>query len=167
MKQIISYVYCTIALSCFQLIGATEHADLDVESPVCTKQELMAYFPQILVKKILLKSNIQEQQARAIAEELAQKGQELEKIVAEKASKLDPNPFKDLSQRDVAIKIYRETLYEIFAKVLKNHGITDGNQIQILLDKMQLAKSKMFIDCIRKEQSSAKKVLEHETSPPS
>jgi hypothetical protein len=156
MRQILSCIYyILIALGCFQAIGAEEQIDLD-ESPVCTKQELMAYFPQILVKKVLLSSGIKTKQAIAISEELSQKGQELEKIVAEKASKLDPNPFKDLSQRDVAIKIYRETLYEVFAKVLKSHGINDEDQIQVLLDKMQLAKSKMFIDCIRKEQSSSK-----------
>ncbi|CUI16560.1 putative secreted protein [Candidatus Protochlamydia naegleriophila] len=159
MRQILSCVCCTImALNCFADVATDEKTGVAVEPSFCTKEELMTYFPQPLVKAILLKSNVQEEQAAAIAEDLAQKGQELEKVVAEKAAKLDPNPFKDLSQRDVAIKIYRETLYEVFAKVMKNHGITSEDQIQTLLDEMQLAKSKLFIDCIRREQNSPKKV---------
>lgn len=117
----------------------------------CSKEELMTFFPQEVVKSVLLKEQIPEDQASQIAQELSQKDRELTKIIEDKAAKLDPNPFKDLSQRDLAIKIYRETLYEIFAKVLKAHGVKNEDKIQTLLEEMQAAKSKLFIECIRKQ----------------
>ncbi len=73
-------------------------------------------------------------------------------MVEDKAAKLDPNPFKDLSRRDVAIRIYRETLYEVFAGVLKAHGISSNKQIRVTRYKIQEAKSKLFIECIHKQQ---------------
>ncbi len=73
--------------------------------------------------------------------------------MAEKAALLEPNPFNDFSQRYTAIKIYRETLYEVFARTMNDHGITNEDQIQTLLDEMQQAKSKLFVDCIKREQS--------------
>jgi hypothetical protein len=128
-----------------------EEANTD-DSNLCTKEELMTYFPQPLIKSILIKSKIEEDKAEEISKDLAQKGQDLEKLVAEKASSVEPNPFKDLSQRDTAIKIYRETLYEVFAKTMQSHGISNEDQIQLLLEDMQSAKSKLFVDCIKKEQ---------------
>jgi hypothetical protein len=121
----------------------------------CTKEELMTFFPQQVVQSVLMKAQLSKDQATSIAQELSQKDRELAKIVEEKAAKLDPNPFKDLSQRDLAIKIYRETLYEVFAKVLKSHGVTNEDQIQALLDDMQAAKSKLFIECIRKQHTNS------------
>ncbi|WP_154017832.1 hypothetical protein [Candidatus Protochlamydia phocaeensis] len=164
MRQVFFNLYCTtvMILACSTTMAAQDKADISSDSLSCSKTELMTYFPKPLVKNILIKADLSQNQADSISEELAHKSQELEKIVSEKAAKLDPNPFKDLSQRDIAIKIYRETLYEVFAKVLKAHGITDDDRIQTLLDQVQIAKSKMFIDCIRKEQGSFK-----DPSPPS
>ena len=121
----------------------------------CTKEELMTFFPQQVVQSVLIKAKVSPDDAEAIAKELSQKDRELGKIVEEKAAKLEQNPFKDLSQRDLALKIYHETLYEVFAKVLKAHGIKNEDQIQALLDEMRAAKSKLFIDCIRKQTTKS------------
>lgn len=131
----------------------------------CTKEELMTFFPQQVVESILIKAKLSPAQAASIAAELSQKDQKLTKIVEDKAAKLDPNPFKDLSQRDLAIKIYRETLYEVFAKVLKAHGVTNEDQIQALLDEMQAAKSKLFIECIRNQQAHIDTPDEESSAP--
>lgn len=121
----------------------------------CTKEQLMTFFPQQVVESVLVRANLSKDQAASIARELSQKDRELGKLVEDKAAKLESNPFKDLSQRDLAIKIYRETLYEVFAKVLKAHGVKSDDQIQSLLDEVQSAKSKLFIDCIRKQTTTS------------
>ena len=155
MKQLVSGLCWSTMLSmvCMSTLQA-QVAD-DVLSK-CTKEELMTFFPQQVVESVLIKAKLPSDQATAIAQELSQKDRELAKIVEDKAAKLEPNPFKDLSQRDLAIKIYRETLYEVFAKVLKAHGVKNDDQIQALLEEMQAAKSKLFIECIRKQTASTK-----------
>ena len=128
---------------------------VDIEGMTCTKEELMTSFPQAVIESILLKSQLSAEEASKIAIELSQKNQELTQMIETKVSRLDPHPFKDLSQRDLAIKIYRESRYEVFAKVLKAHGITNEDQIQSLLDEIQMAQSKLFIECIRKQHVSS------------
>jgi hypothetical protein len=123
-----------------------------VKSLDCTKEELMTFFPKPIVQDVLIREKFTPEQAERMSQELSKKDQELVKIVEEKASKLNPNPFKDLNQRDLAIKIYRETLFEVFAKVLKANGVTDDERIQQILDTIQQSKSKLFIECIRKQQ---------------
>jgi hypothetical protein len=154
-NNMLPWLYCTTLMSIFYLpILQGETTEVVLSNAMkCTKEELMTFFPQQVVQSVLTHSNMTKEQATDIAQELSQKDKELAKIVEEKADKLEPNPFKDLSQRDLAIRIYRETLYEIFAKVLKSHGITNEDQIQTLLDEIQMAKSKLFIECIRKQQT--------------
>lgn len=142
-------------------LHADEKSELNAGYPQCTKEELMMFFPQPIVKKILMNAKVDAAEADSIAKELAGKDQGMAKIVDQKAAQYNPNPFKDLSQRDQAIKIYQETLFDVFATVLKGHGIKDENQIQSLLDEIRTMKSKMFIECIRLQQqqsASARKV---------
>ena len=151
MRQVISILCCCTTL--FSVISFTDLQAQPSEEVVnkCTKEELMTFFPQQVVESVLLKAKVPHEKAVVIAKELSQKDREFTKIVENKASKMDQDPFKDLSQRDLAIKIYRETLYEVFAKVLKANGVTNDDQIQSLLEEMSAAKSKLFIDCIRKQ----------------
>ncbi len=153
MKQMISRLCCftVMSLTCLATLCA-ETETVPSSAVKCTKEELMTFFPKPVVKEVLTKAHLSQDQVNEIAQELSYKDSELVKLVEEKAAKIEPNPFKDLSQRDLAIKIYRETLYEVFAKVLKAHGVTNEDQIQTLLDDMQESKSKLFIDCIRKEK---------------
>lgn len=157
MKHILSYLCCAIMMTsiCHAYLQAEVKDNQSSSIAKCTKEELMTFFPQPVVQSVLIQANIPQEEATEIAKELSYKNTDLVKQVEEKASKLNPNPFKDLSQRDLAIRIYRETLYEVFAKVLKAHGVTNEDQIQTLLDEMQVAKSKLFIDCIRKQQTTS------------
>lgn len=120
----------------------------------CTKEELMRFFPEQVVRSILLKHNVPKEKVDAIARELSQKDEELSKMVEEKSHRLDANSLKNLSQREAAAKIYRETLYEVFSKELNAHGVTDQDQIQAMLDDLQEARSKLFIECIRKQPTT-------------
>ena len=89
----------------------------------CTKEELMTFFPQVVVKAVLEKAKIPDDKAEGIADEMSHKDDELMKMVESKASKLDPNPLRDLGQRDVAIKIYRESLLQEFLKSYKTTAL--------------------------------------------
>lgn len=167
MKQMFSCLCCATAIATFNfssLLAETTEVVLS-NSMKCTKEELMRFFPEQLVQNLLIKAKIPKDQADAIALELSKKDRELAKIVEEKSAQVDPNPIKDLSQRDLAIKIYRETLYEVFAKVLKSHGITNEDQIQTLLDDLQDARSKLFIECIRKQQPKSPESSSETSSP--
>lgn len=154
MKQLF-YLCCltTYSVACFAPIYPITTEVMLSNSMKCTKEELMRFFPEQVVESILIKGNISKDKSVAIAKELADKDQELAKIVEEKTAKLDPNPYKNLNQREAAIKVYRETLYEVFSKVLKSHGVTNEDQILSILDELQEARSKLFIECIRKQPS--------------
>ena len=165
MKPIVTRVILIVAIifSPVTVLLATDK-ELPVHATIsCTKEELMTFFPKAVVKAVLLKSKLSEEQVDSIADDLSTKDDELVKIVKDKASKLDPNPLHDLNQRDVAIKIYRESLFQEFAKVLRAHGIADDDKIQALLDELQRSKSQLFIDCIRRENPEANSSLPPQT----
>ena len=154
MRKMMHYLSCTVSIIwCTALQAETTEVVLS-NSMKCTKEELMRFFPEQLVQSVLIKANVSKDQAEAIAQDLARKDRDLAKLVEEKSAQMESNSFKSLSHRDLAIKIYRETLYEVFAQVLKKHGITDDKQVQSLLDELQEARSKLFIECIRKQPTS-------------
>lgn len=121
----------------------------------CSKELLLAYFPETFVSETLRKFNVPQEKQDAIVKDLASKDKEVVKLVEEKASKLTPNPLKDRSpeQRQVAVKIFRETLFEVFSTSLKANGFTDTNQIQSMLDDIQQQKAKNFAQCMEKQKS--------------
>ena len=154
MQTLISSWCCAavmVAITCQSDLKAQENEGEDPE-PICTKEELMTFFPRQIVENVLVRFQVPQEQAVAIAEELAAQNQGLLQKVEEKAAKLDPNPFKDLSQRDAAIKIYQETLHEVFTQVLKAHQIDQEAQIDLYLNEIRRIKSKLFVECIRKQQ---------------
>ena len=155
MKKIIQFLSAVvITISSWQTLQAENVSTTLPNSVHCTKEELMRFFPEQIVESILIKGEIPSDQAKKIAYELSRKDQELAKLVETRSAKLDTHSLKTATQRDVAIKIYRETLFEVFAKVLKENGITDDDRIQALLDDLQEERSKLFIECIRKQSSS-------------
>jgi len=150
MKQIffyicsISTIYCSISVD----LRAENQSTLP-----CTKEELMKFFPQPIVKNVLIvDGHLSEVDAEAISKELAVKDSGMSQLVDKKAAQYQPNPFGDPSQRDKAIKIYQEVLFEEFSNVLKEHGMKDEQQMRHLLDEIRSTKSQLFIDCIRQQQ---------------
>lgn len=168
MDKLKTFFYCqTIACMCCSFgftadIDTTEEisaaAIIQVDSSLCTKEVLMTFFPQPITKAVLLKHKVPEDKAEVISKELVKKSEAVTKSVEEKASKMETNPFTDLSQRDAAVKLFRETLFEVFSSVIKENQIEmDSNEIQALLDDMQEVKGRLFVECIKKEQTSEKK----------
>lgn len=126
----------------------------------CSKELLLAFFPESFVNETLKKFDVPEKEWSGINQDLKGKDSDVIKMVETKASKMDPNPLKDPQQRQGAVKIFRETLLEIFSGVMKAHGITDDKQIQSMLDDIQQQKAKRFMMCMDRQQ----KALEDEDS---
>lgn len=121
------------------------------ESMTCSKEVLMTFFPQPIVRAILIRNKVPTDQAETISRELASRDQDIVKMVEKKASQKENNPFRDFSHREEAIKMFRETLYEVFSSVLKKYGMNDDEKMRTLLDDIQEAKGRLFVECIKKE----------------
>lgn len=141
---------------CCYLSAADESKPLALDASLCTKQNLMTFFPEPVVKAVLQRYQVPQQDIDAIAKDLAQKDLDVAKAVELKAANMQPNPFKDPSQRDVAHKVFRETLFEVFASTMKAHGMQDEDQLQAILEEIRSTKSKLFVECILKESPPAK-----------
>lgn len=115
----------------------------------CSKEILLAYFPDVFVKETLAKFKVPADKWDAIVKGLNERDKNIIKIIEEKAQKLSPNPLKDSQQRQAAVKLFRETLLEQFSEVVKVNGITDDKQIQSMLDDVQQQKAKHFAMCIK------------------
>ncbi|MFN4173564.1 MAG: hypothetical protein ACK4HV_00465 [Parachlamydiaceae bacterium] len=149
MSTRIIFASCLVGLS---LSASPLRADAQLDE--CTKELVSVLFPSQFVLETLKKYNVPESERDAIVNELNDKNKEVITLVEEKASKIDPNPLKDPSQRLQAVKIFRETLYEVFAGVLKKHNITDDNQIQQMLKDVNDQKTTRFTQCAAKERAS-------------
>jgi hypothetical protein len=121
----------------------------------CSKEVLLAYFPDNFVRETLNKFNVPQDQRDAIVKELNAKEKDVIKLVDEKAAKLNPNPLKDRTpeSRHETVRIFRETILEVFGSALKAHGITDDKQIQSMLADIQQQKAKNFAKCMEKQRA--------------
>ena len=128
-------------------------ADQSVDE--CSKELLLAYFPEVFVTETLKKFNVPQNKWDAIKRDLTNKDKDVIKIVEEKASKMRrfPNPLKDPQQRQAAVKIFRETLLQIFGDTMRANGISDQSQIQSMLDDIQQQKAKRFAKCMEKQRA--------------
>lgn len=120
----------------------------------CSREILFSYFPENLVKNTLQKFNVPQNKWSSITQDLAtiDQNKDVLKKVEEKGARLQPNPFKerDPTQRQIAVKIFRETLLEIFSDVLQKNEISDTSQYQAMLDDIQKQK---FTMCMQQTQS--------------
>ncbi len=119
----------------------------------CSKEELLSFFPKQIVEQVLLQFHIPAVKASEVAEELAAKNHELIQMVEQRAATLDPNPFKDPTQREKAIQIYQEVLYEVLAQALKSHEIVGEAQVDLYLQEIRKLKSRLFVQCIRSQNA--------------
>lgn len=123
----------------------------------CSKELLLDYFPKQFVQETLKKFNVPQDKWDAITSSLAAKDKDVVKIVEDKASKLTPNPLKDRDpqQRQIAVKLFRETLLQVFSDALQANGVTDQKQLQGMLDDIQQQKAKNFAMCMEKQKGAA------------
>lgn len=151
------------ACACFTTVNAMAQ---DVKAPVlpsadvkdseCSKELLLAYFPEIFVRETFTKFNVPKDKWDAIVKGLNDKDKDVIRVVEDRASMMTPNPLKDPEQRQAAVKLFRETLLEIFSGVLKSNGISDDSQISAMLDDIQQQKAKRFALCIKKDYEANK-----------
>lgn len=121
----------------------------------CSKELLLSYFPEVFVTQTLIKFNVPQEKHAAIVKSLSNKDKDVVKQVEEKASAMNPNPLKDRdpSQRQVAIKIFRETLLQVFGDTMRDNGVSDTTKIQSMLDDIQQQKAKNFASCMEKQRT--------------
>jgi hypothetical protein len=118
----------------------------------CSRDLLLSYFPEKFVNETFKKFNIAEDKWAAINASLASKDKDIVKLVEQKAASMNPNPLKDPQQRQAAVKLFRETLLQVFTEALKNNGIQDTSQFQGMLDDIQQQKAKKFAQCMEKQR---------------
>ncbi|MBS4168816.1 hypothetical protein [Parachlamydia sp. AcF125] len=116
----------------------------------CSKELLLSYFPEPFVSATLKKFKVPEKEWAGIVAELKQQDKEVIKLVESKAAAMNPNPLRDPSDRQMAVKLFRETLIGVFSTVLKQHDIQDARQIQAMLDDIQQQKARKFAACMKK-----------------
>lgn len=119
----------------------------------CAKELLLSYFPEPIVTDTLKRFSIPQDKWTSIAKSLSSKDKEVVKIVEEKASSMNPNPLKDPQQRQAAVKLFRETLLQVFSDALTENGITDASKFQAMLDDIQQQKAKKFAMCMEKQKT--------------
>lgn len=137
-------------------VNAIDQTSTTTGNSECSKEALHAYFPEVFVRETFTKFNIPRDKWDSIIKNLNEKDKSVIKIVEEKTSKMDPNPLKDPQQRQVVVKMLRETLMEIFSNELKANGINDDKQITAMLDDIQQQKVKRIAMCIKNEMQAAK-----------
>jgi hypothetical protein len=123
----------------------------------CSKELLLSYFPQTYVNNSLKKFNIPEDKWAGINRSLASKDKEIVKMVEQKASAINPNPLKDPQQRQAAVKLFRDTLFEVFSAALHENGVQQTDQLHAILDDIQQQKAKKFAECMERHKAQLDK----------
>lgn len=130
----------------------------------CARELLLSYFPEPIVIDTLKRFSVPQEKWSGITATLSNKDKEVVKIVEQKAASMSPNPLKDPQQRQAAVKLFRETLLQVFSDALKENGITDESNFQAMLDDIQQQKAKKFAMCMEKQKNQAQQAADDEDS---
>jgi hypothetical protein len=130
----------------------TQPEQISTPKVECSLETFKAFFHPVFVTDVFSRYNVPREEWDAIIHELAEEDKNVFALVEEKAATMDPNPLKDPTQREAAIRLFRDTQIEIFSRVLKAHNITDDQQILSMLDEIQKQKAKAFAECMRSGQ---------------
>lgn len=120
----------------------------------CSNELLMAYFPKVFVNETLSKYKIPEDQWESINKELSEKDKDVLKLVKEKAEKISPDLLKDPQQRQTVVRLFKETLFDVFSQVMRAHGVTDDKQIQEMQKDIEEQKIDRFKKCTSKHREA-------------
>lgn len=145
MKTQLLTCLAAVMMSVSVLNGAEQAVD------ECSKELLLAYFPEPFVKETLKKFNVPQDKWSAIASQLVSKDKAVVQIVEEKAATMDPNPLRDPQARQAAVKLFRDTLLGLFTEVMQANGISDPKEIQSMLEDLQQQKAERFAKCMQKQ----------------
>lgn len=131
-------------------LDAIEGGVIAVDPSWCTREILMAFFPQPIVQSILIKHHVAENQAKEVAQSLSTKDSEILQSIEKKSAMIKSQPLLDMNQREAAVQLFKETLFEVFSKTLSQYGVKeDQKEITALLDEIQETKGKLFIKCVQ------------------
>jgi hypothetical protein len=119
----------------------------------CAKELLLSYFPEPIVNDTLKRFDVPQDKWAGIVKSLSAKDKEVVKTVEKKAAAMNPNPLKDPQQRQAAVKLFRDTLLQVFTEALKENGLTDTSKFQAMLDDIQQQKAKKFAMCMEKQKA--------------
>lgn len=125
----------------------------------CAKELLLSYFPAPIVTDTLKKFDVPQDKWAGITKSLSEKDKAVVKMVETKAASMNPNPLKDPQQRQAAVKLFRDTLMEVFSGAMKDNGIEDTSKFQAMLDEIQQQKAKKFAMCMDSKKAQAKESL--------
>lgn len=106
-----------------------------------SKELITAFFPEGFMNEVMLKNQVPKEQWESINKDLTAKNSEVIPRVDEKASKIAPDLLVDPKQKQVAVKLFRETLFELFSEVMVSHGVTDNGKIQEIFDQLKQLKA--------------------------
>lgn len=138
-----------LAVCTLNSIGQAEAAPVADE---CAREILLSYFPAPMVNETLKKFDVPQDKWSGITSSLSSKDKDVVKIVEQRASAMNPNPLKDPQQRQAAVKLFKETLLEVFTDAMKQNGLTDTSKFQAMLDDIQQQKAKKFAMCLEKQK---------------
>lgn len=146
----------TVAALCSFAVSSSLSAIDSTTQDECVRELLLSYFPEPIVNDTLKKFNVPKDKWAGIVKSLGTKDKEVVKLVEQKASAMTPNPLKDPKERQAAVKLFRETLLDVFSSAMKENGITDSSQFQAMLDDIQQQKAKKFAMCMEKHKAESK-----------
>lgn len=149
-KKSIWTVFAAVGMVSAPVLAAADAPEVKDE---CAKELLLSYFPEPIVRDTLKNFNVPQDKWDGIVKSLSSKDKEVVKIVEQKASTMNPNPLKDIQQRQAAVKLFRDTLLEVFSDALKENGVQDTSQFSAMLDQIQQQKAKKFAMCMEKHKA--------------
>lgn len=155
IKSAIRNPLLTIFLT-ISLVPSIYCSALESDSEECSQEILLSYFPSVFVKETLEQNKIPKEKWDSINQDLAARDKKIIEIVESKAMQMSSNPLKDPQQRQLAVKIFRDTLYENFSDVMKKNGINNEDQIHAMLEDIQQRKAKRFARCMQQHRQSQK-----------
>lgn len=152
LKRFITKIFigaCVLAVPCSGMAADVAEGDM------CAKEMLLSYFPSPIVKETLKRFNVPQEKWDGILKSLSNKDKEVVKLVEQKAAEMSPNPLKDPQQRQAAVKLFRDTLLQVFSDALKENNMTDTSKYQAMLDDIQQQKAKQFAMCMDRQKQKA------------
>ncbi len=130
------------------VVGAAEVSsagDADVRKE-CSRELLMVFFPESIVKGTLKKYNVPESKWDGITKSLAAKDRNIMKDIEDSAGQMSPNPIRD---PQVRVKMLREKLLQVFTAAMSENGMTDSSQFQAMVDEIQKEKVNKYQMCLQ------------------
>lgn len=93
--------------------------------PSCYRDLERNFFEEKAVTTALSLWQVQQGQWRSIVYELKKQSQEAERLIKEKAARYSVNPLQNPFQPDVAKSLLKETMWQIFRRVMIESGFYD------------------------------------------